>query len=65
MKTFAPLINAIAFTALFVAYANVSIAEEKPVGVRRALQTYAGQIYTGAYPTLDQANNAAAIVKVV
>ncbi|WDZ77396.1 hypothetical protein PWG15_02440 [Ensifer adhaerens] len=65
MKTFATLINAIAFTALFVAYANVSIAGEKPVGVRRALQTYAGQIYTGAYPTLDQANTAAVIVKVL
>lgn len=51
MKTFATFINVIAFTALFVAYASVGSAE-RPTGVRRALQTYSGQVYTGAYPTL-------------
>ncbi|OBZ92840.1 hypothetical protein ADU59_24230 [Pararhizobium polonicum] len=51
MKTLAPLINVIAFTALFFAYASVGNVE-KPAGVRRALQTYAGQLPTGAYPTL-------------
>lgn len=51
MKTLATLINVIAFSALFVAYASVT-SVEKPTGVRRALQTYAGQLSTGAYPTL-------------
>ncbi|KOF15948.1 hypothetical protein AC244_21275 [Ensifer adhaerens] len=50
MKTLATLINVIAFTALFVAYASVGSAE-KPSGVRRALQTYSSQLYTDAYPT--------------
>ncbi len=51
MKTLATLINIIAFTALFFAYASVGTME-KPSGVRRALQTYAGQLPTGTYPTL-------------
>lgn len=51
MKTLATIINVIAFSALFVAYASVT-SVEKPAGVRRALQTYAGQLPTGAYPTL-------------
>ncbi|RDL52690.1 hypothetical protein BLJAPNOD_03853 [Ensifer sp. M14] len=50
MKTLATLTNVIAFLALFVAYANVG-PSEKPSGVRRALQTYSGQLYTEAYPT--------------
>lgn len=50
MKTLAPLINVIAFMALFVAYANVGLSE-KPSGVRRALQTYSGQLYTEVYPS--------------
>jgi hypothetical protein len=51
MKTLAALINVIAFSALFFAYASVDTVE-KPAGVRRALQTYAGQVPTGAFPTL-------------
>jgi hypothetical protein len=51
MKTLATFINVIAFTALFFAYASGASAE-KPSGVRRALQTYAGQLPTGTYPTL-------------
>lgn len=51
MKTLATLVNVIAFTALFVAY-SASGSIEKPSGVRRALQTYAGQLPTGAFPTL-------------
>lgn len=51
MKTLATLVNVIAFSALFVAYASVTTTE-KPSGVRRALQTYAGQLPTGAMPTL-------------
>ncbi len=51
MKTLATLINVIAFSALFVAYASIT-APERPTGVRRALQTYAGQMSTGSYPTL-------------
>ncbi|WP_428427741.1 hypothetical protein [Pararhizobium sp.] len=49
MKTLAALINVIAFSALFFAYANIGTVE-KPAGVRRALQTYAGQLSTGAFP---------------
>lgn len=49
MKTLATLTNVIAFLALFVAYANVGLSE-KPSGVRRALQTYSGQLYAEATP---------------
>lgn len=51
MKPLATLINIIAFSALFVAYASVTTVE-RPTGVRRALQTYACQMPTGTYPTL-------------
>lgn len=51
MKTLNTLINVFAFAALFIAYAG-GPSTEKPTGVRRALQTYAGQLPTGAYPTL-------------
>ncbi|MCW0000466.1 hypothetical protein OE766_19745 [Pararhizobium sp. YC-54] len=54
MKTLAALINVIAFSALFFAYASVGTVE-KPAGVRRALQTYAGQLPTGAFATLKPA----------
>ncbi len=50
MKTLTAFINVIAFSALFFAYTSVSTVE-KPAGVRRALQTYAGQLSTGAFPT--------------
>lgn len=51
MKPLATLINVIAFSALFFAYVSVGTVE-KPAGVRRALQTYAGQLPTGTFPTL-------------
>lgn len=51
MKTLTTLINVIAFSALFTAYAG-GMSMEKPTGVRRALQTYAGQLPTGTFPTL-------------
>ena len=51
MKALALTINVIGFTALFLAYAT-GAAVERPTGVRRALQTYAGQLPTGAFPTL-------------
>lgn len=51
MKTLANIINVIAFSALFFAYASIATVE-KPAGVRRALQTYAGQLPTGTFPTL-------------
>jgi hypothetical protein len=51
MKPLAALINIIAFTALFIAYAG-SISLEKPAGVRRALQTYAGQTMADAFPSV-------------
>ena len=49
MKSLATFINVIAFSALFVAYASTT-SVEKPLGVHRALKTYAGQLPTGAYP---------------
>lgn len=51
MKTLALTINIIGFTALFITYA-AGAEVERPSGVRRALQTYAGQLPTGALPTL-------------
>ena len=51
MKAFALTINVIGFTALFIAY-TMGAATDRPSGVRRALQTYAGQLPTGAMPTL-------------
>lgn len=51
MKALVTLINVIAFSALFTAYAG-GLSMEKPSGVRRALQTYAGQLPTGSFPTL-------------
>ena len=51
MKALALTINVIGFTALFLVYA-AGVSVERPSGVRRALQTYAGQLPTGAYPTL-------------
>lgn len=51
MKTLALSINVLGFAALFLAYA-AGASVERPSGVRRALQTYAGQLPTGAYPTL-------------
>lgn len=49
---FPAAINVIAFAALFLAYTEGSAAE-RPQGVRRAMQTYAGQVATGAYPALE------------
>ena len=54
MKPLAALINIIAFTALFIAYAG-SISLEKPAGVRRALQIYSGQTMVGAFPSTEPA----------
>ena len=51
MKALVLAINVIGFTALFVSY-TMGAAVERPKGVRRALQTYAGQLPTGAMPTL-------------
>ena len=51
MKTLALSINVLGFAALFLTYA-AGASVERPSGVRRALQTYAGQLPTGAYPTL-------------
>ncbi|WP_313192223.1 hypothetical protein [Shinella zoogloeoides] len=51
MKTLALSINVLGFAALFLAY-TAGASVERPSGVRRALQTYAGQLPTGAYPTL-------------
>ncbi len=60
MKTLATLINVIAFSALFFAYAS-GTSVEKPTGVRRALQTYAGQLPTGAYPTRSRSGRSASM----
>ena len=51
MKTLALAINVIGFSVLFLTYA-AGAQVERPSGVRRALQTYAGQLPTGTFPTL-------------
>ncbi|WP_440983873.1 hypothetical protein [Shinella sumterensis] len=51
MKALALSFNVLGFTALFLAY-TMGAATDRPTGVRRALQTYAGQLPTGAFPTL-------------
>lgn len=51
MKPLASLINAIAFTGLFVAYASVEHVE-RPDGVRRALETYARALQAGVSPLM-------------
>ena len=51
MKALVLTINVLGFTALFLAY-TMGAAVDRPSGVRRALQTYAGQLPTGAMPTL-------------
>ncbi|GLR53950.1 hypothetical protein GCM10007923_51670 [Shinella yambaruensis] len=51
MKALVLTINVLGFTALFLAY-TMGAAVDRPKGVRRALQTYAGQLPTGAMPTL-------------
>jgi hypothetical protein len=51
MKALALTLNVLGFTALFLAYAT-GASVDRPTGVRRALQTYAGQLPTGAFPTL-------------
>ncbi|MCF3642894.1 hypothetical protein LXM94_23285 [Rhizobium sp. TRM95111] len=44
-------INVIAFSVLLLTHA-AGAPVERPAGLRRALQIYAGQLPTGAYPTL-------------
>jgi hypothetical protein len=44
------LINTLAFTALFIFHVTAMPAQ-RPVGLRRALQTYAGQFPTGGSMT--------------
>jgi hypothetical protein len=51
MKALVLSINVFGFAALFLAY-TMGAAVDRPKGVRRALQTYAGQLPTGAMPTL-------------
>ena len=51
MKALIFTLNVLGFTALFVAY-TMGASVDRPKGVRRALQTYAGQLPTGAFPTL-------------
>jgi hypothetical protein len=51
MKTVAIMINILAFAALFFDYA-IAMQPPQPAGTRRFLQIYAGQLPTGAFPTL-------------
>lgn len=51
MKALIFTLNVLGFTALFLAY-TMGASVDRPKGVRRALQTYAGQLPTGAFPTL-------------
>ncbi|MFM2279547.1 MAG: hypothetical protein RLZZ444_1778 [Pseudomonadota bacterium] len=51
MKPLALMINIFAFAVLFFDYA-VAMQPVQPAGMRRCLQIYAGQLPTGAFPTL-------------
>jgi hypothetical protein len=51
MQTAKLLVNVFAFAVLFFDYA-VAMEPPQPAGTRRFLQIYAGQLPTGAYPTL-------------
>jgi hypothetical protein len=51
MKTAAAIANIFAFSVLFFDYA-VAMKPVQPAGMRRTLQIYAGQVATGAQPTL-------------
>ncbi len=52
MKKPALALNILAFAALFLAYTAAAEAE-RPAGVRRALQTYAGEVSVDAQPVTD------------
>ena len=51
MKTLVLIVNVICFSALFLTY-TAGTRADRPAGVRRSLQIYAGQLPTGARPTL-------------
>lgn len=51
MKTIATIINILAFTVVFFDYA-VAMQPVAPAGMRRTLQIFAGQLPTGAHPTI-------------
>ena len=51
MKTIATIINILAFTVVFFDYA-VAMEQVAPAGMRRTLQIFAGQLPTGAHPTI-------------
>ncbi|MCV3735444.1 hypothetical protein OCK02_04440 (plasmid) [Rhizobium sp. TRM96647] len=52
MKKLALTLDVLGFAALFLTYTAAAVPE-RPVGVRRALQTHAGQIPTGGHPAPD------------
>lgn len=52
MKNPALALNVLGFAALFLAYTAAAEAE-RPAGVRRALQTYAGEVSVDAHPAPD------------
>ncbi|AFL49157.1 hypothetical protein USDA257_c05620 [Sinorhizobium fredii USDA 257] len=52
MTSLATFINVVAFTALFTAHASAAPVE-RPAGVRRALQIYAGELTNGRSITLE------------
>ncbi|APG83672.1 hypothetical protein [Sinorhizobium americanum] len=52
MSSLATFINAVAFTALFAAHASAAPVE-RPAGVRRALQIYAGELTNSASMRLE------------
>ncbi|WP_037462087.1 hypothetical protein [Sinorhizobium fredii] len=52
MTSLATFINVVAFTALFTAHAS-AVPVERPSGVRRALQIYAGELSNSASLALE------------
>ncbi|MBB3975820.1 hypothetical protein GGQ64_001007 [Rhizobium azooxidifex] len=52
MKKLALTLDALGFAALFLAY-MVAAVPERPIGVRRALQIYAGHVSSSTDPAPD------------
>ncbi|MCD2180709.1 hypothetical protein [Rhizobium sp. GN54] len=52
MKKLALTLDVLGLAALFLAYTAAAVPE-RPVGVRRALQTHACQVPTGGHPAPD------------
>ena len=53
MKKLALTLDVLGFAALFLAYTVAAVPDERPIGVRRALQIYAGHVSSSTDPAPD------------